>query len=102
MLNTKMNVNDGELMVILEGRLDALTAQNFEKELEAAYEGITAITMDCAGLEYISSAGLRTILAAEQFLEEQGDNQVRIVNANEAILDIFEETGFVDLINVER
>ena len=100
MLNTTMNIKDGELFVTLDGRLDALSSQDFEKELEEHYEGVSAITMDCAKLEYISSAGLRTILAAEQYLENQGNDDVKVINANEAILDILEETGFLHLINV--
>ncbi len=100
MLNTTMTVNNGELYVTLDGRLDALTSADFEKELEAHYEGISAITLDCAKLEYISSAGLRTILAAEQFLENGGNEDVKVINASEAILDILEETGFLNLIDV--
>ena len=99
MLNTTIHTEDGELMVALEGRLDALSSQNLEKELEAHFDGIKGITIDCTNLEYISSAGLRTILAAEQYLEEKGLEDVRVINANSTIKDIFEETGFIDLVN---
>ncbi len=102
MLNTTMNLKDGELTIILEGRLDALTSQKLEKELEGKLEGVTAITMDCAKLEYISSAGLRTILAAEQYMEEHGYEDVKIIGANEIIVNIFTETGFTEIVNVVR
>ncbi len=100
MLNTNFDVTDGELTVALEGRLDALTAQSFEKELESAIDGVSSVIIDCEKLEYISSAGLRTILAAEQYMEENGYEDVKLKNANEAIMDILEETGFTDLVEI--
>ena len=102
MLNTSMNIQDGELTVVLEGRLDSTTSQDLEKELEANLDGVTAITIDCAGLEYISSAGLRTFLAAEQYMEDNDYDDVKVINANETLISIFEETGFTDLLNIER
>ena len=102
MLNTTMNLEGTDLTVVLEGRLDALTSQSLEKEIEGYFEKIKSITVDCAKLEYISSAGLRTLLAAQQYMEEQGYENVKVVNANEVILDIFEETGFSDILDVVR
>jgi Anti-anti-sigma regulatory factor (antagonist of anti-sigma factor) len=102
MLNTTMNLEGTDLTVVLEGRLDALTSQSLEKEIEGYFEKINSITVDCAKLEYISSAGLRTLLAAQQYMEEQGYENVKVVNANEVILDIFEETGFSDILDVVR
>ena len=102
MLNTTMNLEGTDLTVVLEGRLDALTSQSLEKEIEGYFEKINSITVDCAKLEYISSAGLRTLLAAQQYMEEQGYENVKVVNANEVNLDIFEETGFSDILDVVR
>ena len=102
MLNTTMNLEGTDLTVVLEGRLDALTSQSLEKEIEGYFEKINSITVDCAKLEYISSAGLRTLLAAQQYMEEQGYENVKVVNANEVILEIFEETGFSDILDVVR
>ncbi len=102
MLNTTMNIEDGELLVTLEGKLDSQTAEEFENDLEEALNGddkVTSITIDCEGLEYISSAGLRTILAAEQYMEENDYDDVKVINANELITSIFEETGFTDLVD---
>ncbi len=101
MLNTTLTVKDGELFCALEGRLDTLSAPGFDKELEAALEGVTGLTIDCEKLSYISSAGLRTILAAEQYMEENGYRQVKILNINKAIRETFEVTGFIDVVDVE-
>lgn len=96
-----MNVNEnGELTVILEGRLDALTAQTLSDELEEKLEGVTAVTIDAEKLEYISSAGLRTFLFAQQYMEENDKEDVRLINANESLMEILEETGFTKILNV--
>ena len=102
MLNTSFDKKDGELTVKLEGRLDALTSQQFEKDMEANLEGVTSIVLDFSDLTYISSAGLRTILAAQQYMEEHDYSGVRVIGASEGILEIFEETGFTELIDIER
>ena len=102
MLNATMNIKGSELVVKLEGRLDALTSQKFEKDLEGAMKGITDLTVDCADLEYISSAGLRTLLAAQQYMEERDYEDVKVINCNESVLDIFEETGFNDVLNIVK
>jgi anti-sigma B factor antagonist len=102
MLNTTMNLNGNELTAVLEGRLDALTAQKFEKELEEYFSKATSITVDFEKLEYISSAGLRTLLATQQYMEEEGYEDVTVINANEVIIDIFEEAGFFKILNIVR
>lgn len=101
MLNTSFDKKGGELTVKLEGRLDALTSQQFEKDMEAAMDDVTAVVMDISDLAYISSAGLRTILATQQYMEEHDYSNVKVVGANEGIMEIFEETGFTELIEIE-
>ncbi len=101
MLNTTMTVNDGELFCTLEGRLDTLSAPEFDKELEEALEGVTGLTMDFEKLDYISSAGLRTILAAEQYMEDNDYRKVRIRNVNKTIRETFELTGFSEIVELE-
>ncbi|SFC86671.1 STAS domain-containing protein [Butyrivibrio sp. YAB3001] len=101
MLNTQMSSEDGILTVTLEGRLDALTASDFSDELQDAIEDKTGLILDFEELEYISSAGLRTVLVAQQTLEDKGYDNVKVINANESIKEIFEDTGFSDIIDIE-
>lgn len=101
MLNTTMNMEDGELYVSLEGRLDTLTSPGFEKELEAYFGELTGLTIDFEKLEYISSAGLRTILSAQQYMEENGYRNVKVINVSAIIMETLEVTGFMDIVDVE-
>lgn len=89
-----------ELEVALVGRLDTSTAPELEAELKHSISGITALTMDFAGLEYISSAGLRVLLSAQKVMNKQGTMVVRHVN--ETIMDVFEVTGFIDILTIEQ
>ncbi len=87
------------LEIAIEGRLDTTTAPQLEAELKHSIDGITALTMDFANLEYISSAGLRVLLSAQKVMNKQGSMVVRHVN--ETISEIFEVTGFVDILTIE-
>ena len=101
MLNTTMNMEDGELYVALEGQLDTLSSPGFEKEMEAYFGELTGLTIDFEKLEYISSAGLRTILSVQQYMEENGYRNVKVITVNTTIRETFEVTGFMDIIDVE-
>ncbi|MBQ9459563.1 MAG: STAS domain-containing protein [Oscillospiraceae bacterium] len=89
----------GKLTVALEGRLDTTTAPQLEGELRTAVDGVTELEFDLAKLEYISSAGLRVLLAAQKVMNKQGGMVIR--NANSDLMDIFEVTGFVDILHIE-
>ena len=91
--------NGEALELLLEGRLDTTTAPELEKELGSALQGVKALTLDCEGLEYISSAGLRVLLAAQKIMSCQGE--LKIKNVNETIMEIFEVTGFSDILTIE-
>lgn len=91
--------NDTDLTVALEGRLDTTTAPQLETELKRSLGGITSLTLDLAGLEYLSSAGLRVILSAQKVMNRQGKMVVK--NVNETIMEIFEVTGFSDILDLE-
>lgn len=88
-----------ELIISLEGRLDTITAPELEKELNASLNGIQALSFDFDKLEYISSAGLRVLLAAQKCMNKQGTMVVR--NVNETISEIFEVTGFNDILTIQ-
>ena len=87
------------LIVKLEGRLDTTTSPQLEAELSASLEGVTNLTLDLEKLDYLSSAGLRVILAAQKRMNKQGQMVVRHVN--ETIMEVFEVTGFVDILTIE-
>jgi len=99
MLNISKNISAGNACFALEGRLDTVTAPELEKELKASLEGLTALTFDFAKLEYISSAGLRVLLSAQKVMSKQGE--MKLVNVNETIMEIFEVTGFSDILTIE-
>ncbi len=99
MLNTNKQLDNGELFITLEGRLDTLTSPGFDEELEAMLPDVKKLTLDFKDLEYISSAGLRTILAAQQFMEDNDLPNVIVLNINENVRETFELTGFDELVD---
>ena len=90
-------LNGSELNVALKGRLDTTTAPQLEGEL--VLDGVTDLVLDFAELDYISSAGLRVLLAAQKIMNKQGSMVIR--NVNETIMEVFEITGFADILTVE-
>ena len=91
--------NEKMLTIALEGRLDTLTAPELEAVLNDALAGVEELTFDFEKLDYISSAGLRVLLAAQKTMNRQGT--MKVIHANEMILEIFEVTGFSDILTVE-
>lgn len=93
-------VREGDaLTVALEGRLDTTTAPQLEAELKQSLDGVTALALDMEKLDYLSSAGLRVLLAAQKQMNKQGTMVIR--NVNETIMEVFEVTGFIDILTVE-
>ena len=90
--------NGSALTVALEGRLDTMTAPELEEKLNAALTDVTELTFDLEKLEYISSAGLRVLLSAQKTMNRQGN--MKVLHANEMILEIFEVTGFSDILTI--
>ena len=99
MLNIEKKIDGEHAVVALEGRLDTVTAPELEKELADCLEGKTELVMDFAKLEYISSAGLRVLLSAHKKLSKTGS--FKITNVNETIMEIFEVSGFSDILTIE-
>ena len=91
--------NGSALTLQLEGRLDTTTSPQLEAELSASLDGVTQLTLDLKQLAYLSSAGLRVILGAQKRMNKQGQMVVRHVN--ETIMEVFEVTGFVDILTIE-
>lgn len=92
---------DGTALTLsLEGRLDTTTSPMLEAELKHSVEGVTELVIDMAALEYISSSGLRVLLSAQKVMNLQGKMSIR--NVNETIMEIFEVTGFADILTIEQ
>ena len=87
------------LTISLDGRLDTTTAPQLEAEVTKSLDGITDLTIDMANLVYVSSAGLRVLLKAQKTMNKQGKMTVK--NASQEIKEIFEVTGFDELLNIE-
>ena len=91
--------NASALTIALEGRLDTTTAPELEAELKSSLSGVTALVFDFKALDYISSARLRVLLSAQKVMNRQGS--MKIVNVNETIMEVFDVTGFVDILTIE-
>ena len=91
--------NGSAMTVALEGRLDTSTAPALEKTLKESLDGVSELTLDFAGLEYISSAGLRVLLSAQKIMNQQGS--MKLKNVNEIIMEILEVTGFSEILTIE-
>ena len=98
-MNIVKTKQDDALTVALEGRLDTTTAPELEAALTDALDGVSALTMDLEKLDYISSAGLRVLLSAQKRMMKQGE--MKVVHVNETIMEIFEVTGFSDILTIE-
>ena len=98
MLEITTEKNNGALNVALNGRLDSATADQFEKEVNEHLDGVTDLIIDCANLEYISSAGLRVFLTACKDVSERGYHEIR--NCNENVQGVFRITKLTNLLNV--
>ena len=99
MLNVIKTVNGGKAVIRPEGRLDTVTAPDLENTLKEILPAITYLEFDLEKLEYISSAGLRVLLSAQKVMNKQGEMKVRSIN--ETIAEIFEVTGFSDILDIE-
>ena len=98
-MTIEKNRTDGVLTIALSGRLDTVTAPELEAELKDALEGVTELIFDLEKLDYISSAGLRVLLSAQKTMNRQGTMKVQ--RPNEIISEVFEVTGFTDILTIE-
>ena len=93
------NGSDAALTLVVEGRLETTTAPELESIVKGELDGVTDLTFDFAGLEYISSAGLRVLLTAQKKMNEQG--KMKVINSNDIVTEIFDVTGFSDILTLE-
>ena len=97
-MKIEQSKNGKELKIALQGRLDTATAPELEEVLKSSLEGVTELVIDLEELEYISSAGLRVLLAAQKAMNKQG--AMKVQNVNETVNEIFEVTGFTDILTI--
>ena len=98
-MTIEKNLNGTELTIAIVGRLDTVTAPQLEAEFKGNVNGVEKLVLDFAELEYLSSAGLRVILAAQKVMNKQGEMIIK--NVNDTINEIFEVTGFIDILTIE-
>ena len=98
-MEIKKEKTDNKLEIALVGRLDTTTAPQLEAELKESLDGITDLQLDFGELEYISSAGLRVLLAAQKIMNKQGEMVIK--HANDDIKEVFDITGFADILTLE-
>ena len=99
-MTIEKKVNGNALEIAVEGRLDTMTAPELEAELNQSLGSVDSLTLDFSKLEYISSAGLRVLLSAHKVMSAKGG--MKVTNVNEIVQEVFEVTGFADILNIER
>lgn len=99
-MKIEKNKNNNVMTLSISGRLDTLTAPDLEKEIEElSSTDVTELVIDMKELEYTSSAGLRALLKAQKLMNEKG--KMEIINVNETIMEVFEITGFSDILSIK-
>lgn len=99
MLNIEKKLEGKDLNVALIGRLDTVTAPELESELSSSLDSVENLVLDMEKLEYISSAGLRVLLTAQKTMNQKGT--MKLINVSETVMEIFDVTGFVDILTIE-
>ena len=97
-MEMKKTQNGTALTIALQGRLDTMTAPELEKEIQGSLSGISELILDFSGLEYISSAGLRVLLAAHKAMKGHG---MKVTHVNEIVQEVMDVTGFSDILTIE-
>lgn len=98
-LSISKKVDGGSVCLALSGRLDTVSAPELEAVLDEVLPDAKDLTFDLAGLEFIASSGLRLILRAQKAMNAQGS--MRLVHVNDAVMEIFDITGFMDFLVIE-
>ena len=99
MFNIKTNQTGTTLDIVLEGLLDTQTAPKLEEVITEKLGSVDEVNFDFADLEYLTSAGLRVLLTAQQEMEDK-DGKMTLTNVNDEIMEVFEMTGFTDVLTI--
>ena len=98
-MTIEKNITNASASLKIVGRLDTSTAPELEATIDGCIVGINELVLDCCELEYVSSAGLRVILKAQKLMNTQGN--MKLINVNETIMEVFDITGFADILTIE-
>ena len=96
-MNIEFTKNEGILNVNLIGRLDTITAPELDEFLTSNLNGVSELTINCEKLEYVSSAGLRVLLAVHKKMK----GALKLTSVQAAVMEVFEITGFADILVIE-
>lgn len=99
MLNVNKTIENGKATLTIEGRLDTVTAPELEKTMQDILPGLKELVLDFEKLDYISSTGLRILLSAQKAMNGQGS--MKVCHVNDTVMEIFEVTGFSDILTIE-
>ncbi len=98
-MTVNKELNGSELVVSVSGRIDTTTAPTLEAEIKGSLDGVQKLVLDIADVEYVSSAGLRVFLSTHKTMLKQGGMVIK--NVSESVKEIFEVTGFSDILTIE-
>ena len=98
-MDIKKKKQSGTLTVTVSGRIDTVTAPQFQDGVKPDLEWVSNLVIDFADVKYISSAGLRVLLSLQKIMNKQGT--MKLINVNSTINDVFEVTGFSDILTIE-
>lgn len=98
-MTIEIKKNNQQTIIEITGRLDTTTAPTLEKTINDDIGGTTNLILDLKGLDYISSAGLRVLLGAQKKMQKIGT--MKVINVTEQVMEVFEITGFADILVIE-
>lgn len=98
-MTIEIKKNADETVIRIIGRLDTVTAPDLDKTINEDLDGTKNLVLDVKEMEYISSAGLRVLLAAQKKMNKHG--AMKVINACESVMEVFELTGFTDILTIE-
>lgn len=98
-MTIEIKKNENKVIIEVGGRLDTITAPVLEQRINESIIGINTLILDFKGLEYISSAGLRVLLGTQKKIQKNGS--MKLINVCEDVMEVFEMTGFADILTIE-
>ena len=98
-MTIEIKKNKEDIIIEIVGRLDTTTAPILEKTIDENLNGVKNLILDLKGLEYVSSAGLRVLLATQKKMQK--DKTMKVINVCELVMEVFEMTGFCDILTIE-
>ncbi len=98
-MTINVNKNGASAQIAISGRLDTTTAPELDAKIKDIIDGVEELTLDFAELAYVSSAGLRVLLSTQKIMNKQG--KMVIKNVNDTVNEVFEITGFSDILTIE-